>query len=285
MRGFLSLLLSAVVLTSTAQSISYEVPWLDYDNFFETKDIKQKSIESITFFKNIKKDGKPLGKRQKVLKYLFNKDGLLTKSIKYSSNKQKIDSNFYQFEYNEMNELIRRDEHFGIFHFCYQYHFENGLRKKMVKIDMRQNPPDTTLIRHFEYLTAHDYQLEVIKNELGIAFQKNRVLFDEKKRIIKKRTSYMRNAQFKEQLFYHEKELLQRIDFNSSYTNENRVRWLLSYKQNELDLIRCFSEGILNRKYALIYDESQFLEHIIERNVLNHTVTVYDLEIRLFNQN
>ena len=95
----------------------------------------------------------------------------------------------------------------------------------------------------------------------------------------------MRNAQFKEQLFYHEKELLQRIDFNSSYTNENRVRWLLSYKQNELDLIRCFSEGILNRKYALIYDESQFLEHIIERNVLNHTVTVYDLEIRLFNQN
>jgi len=285
MKVLLSLLLSAFIITSTAQSIRFEVPWMDYENFFEPKDIELKSIASITFFQKVKKDGKPMGRKRKVLKYIFNKNGFLTQSIKYASNMQRLDSNFFQYDYNEMNQLIRKDEHMGNFHFSYRFTYMNGKKNKMVKIDMRQNPQDTTLIRYYEHLNAPDYDLEVVKNELEIAFQKNRKIFDEKGRLIKQRNSYLRNAQFNEQRFIYEGKLLLQIDFNSSYTTYKSQKWLFSYKQNELDLIRCFRMDKLHLKYALLYNENGFLENIIERSVIDHTVTVFDLEISQFNQN
>lgn len=285
MKGTILLILLGLSILSNAQSICLDQPWMDHANFFDTKDISALQIRSIEIYKNVKRDGKTMGKPQKKWRYLFNQDGLLIRSTKYFEYKSKVDSNSHVFSYNENKLIKKRDELLGRFHFRYLYSYDKYDKQSLIKLDMNQSPPDTNYVRYFEQLKNNNYVLELTKNEIGLAFKKERRNYDMDGRLLKERISFVRNTQFAEQSFIYSNDLLNEVRKKSSSLNGVELKKIVEYKNGKIDLVKVYRDNELTAKYAYLFDDSGLLENIIERDLEKLTITVYDLEFTFFNQN
>lgn len=261
-----------IPLISIAQVFNFEREWFDNYSFFTSDFIQNNGIESIAISMSEKKDGKYFKDENMILYYEYEASGKLAASYKFIPLRNRIDTAVFRFYYNNYEQLYKRTEKQGPFHFGYYFSYDQGILKKEIKIN--QNSKDTAYLRYFETTTHHLEERTTLLNSSGKPFATIHKKFDDSKHLLSKKLAYSRNSNYAESVFTYKGDFLIKKEERKGSTIE------ITYNGDKPELIKIYKEGKLQKKYAFTFMENGMPKEIIERHLIEKTIRVYKLNYR-----
>ncbi len=276
---FFLLLLS---LQLNAQLLELKNNWFDLKGFFVAKEVENKQIKSIDISRRTKSDGRRFKNVLPFLSYQFFDNGLIRSSQQYTPVSNGIDTATFFFYYDRNELLYKRIEKQGPFKFDYYFFNEEGLVAKEIKIDGNSPNYDTSYIRFYKHEKALQKLTSTAYNSARKPFMQWSNKYDSHNRLIRQKQSYTRSSNYRESTYTYQLEWLLKKE-ERSYIGEERIKtWSYTYKQGKLDMVTLKWGATTTNKYGVSYLKNGLVDVIVERNMVEKTITVYQFSYTYF---
>lgn len=282
MRYYFSIICLMIFTNLNAQLLDLKNEWFSLNGFFLQKEVQSNNIQHIEVLKQHKKDGQAFKKERPFLSYSFFDNGLLRSSQRLVPLSRKYDTASFYFYYDKAEILFKRIEKQGPFKFDYYFINKDNQVIKEVKIDGNSPTYDTSYIRFYEHNHLQDRLESTIYNSANKAFMNLLKRFDHNKRVIYERQSYTRTSNYTEISYTYQLEWLLTKEVKTYLGKVKQKEWTYTYKQGKLDLVTLKKDNKLTNKYGVSYLKNGLVDVVIERDLIEKTITVYRFRYSYF---
>lgn len=258
-----------------AQSFNPKAEWFDLIPFFSKDTIKSKEISTIYISIQSKKDGKKISEKSQFLRYNFDDQGNLIRSQKSVPMSNRIDTSEFNFSYNKSGLLKRRDEKQGQFNFSYLFMYNGNNLKKEIKIDNKSN--DTLYLKEFKTIEYEHVKITNTLNDHKVPYKQLKKEYDTDGKIILSKTTYNKTQNYLETSYKYIENILEEIN-HTIYFNKKKTNTLkFNYFESNLAEVEFYEDSLRVKKYAILYNENNLEQTVIERDYINSNINIYNI--------
>jgi len=279
MRSIFSMIFCLLFLSSEAQFLNPTTDWFEAASFFNVKTLTNKNISDVHVMIRNKNDGEVIIDRGTFLHYEFGTNGNLKRFLKSIKLAQSTDTAIVEFYYNYENQIVKRSEKQGAFHYTFIYKYLNQLPTLAIKIDENSSSKDTLYKRTLKGEKQSNRLIIETLNEKGVPYKVKEIRY-QKDTLITERTTYLRNQNYSEKRFDYEEGKLKSYTSSSFFHKKQSSVWEYEYENEVLISAMLYEDGVKAKKRAFTFRDDGLIDAVIERNYLEKSIRIYNFLYR-----
>lgn len=274
MRCFFAMLFCLFFLRGEAQLLNPATDWFEATSFFNEKTLANRNISDIHLLIVDKKDGAIIIDRGTFLHYEFGTNGKLKQFVKSIKLAQKIDTAVVDYYYNYDNQVVRRSEQQGAFHYSFIYEYQYGLPVSAIKIDENTYWGDTLYKRKLKSEKKRGELIVSTLNNKGIPYKVKKSVF-ENDTLKTERITYLRNQNYTEKSFAYEGGKLETYKNINFFQKKQESVWKYEYENGVLITAMLYENGEKAKKRAFTFRDDGLIGAVVERNYIEKSIRIY----------